>query len=52
VTTRTRPMHLDCLKMKRSEVDRYNAHVAEQPEPENYVEQVTEWKHREYFESL
>lgn len=38
------------VTMKRSEVSRYNAHVAEQADPETYAAQVTEWEHREYFE--
>ncbi|MQA82980.1 MAG: glutamine synthetase [Streptosporangiales bacterium] len=38
------------VTMKRSEVERYRAHVAEQDDPETYESSVTEWEHREYFE--
>lgn len=38
------------VRMKRSEVDRYTAHVAEQTDPDEYAASVTEWEHREYFE--
>ncbi|GEL18717.1 glutamine synthetase family protein [Pseudonocardia asaccharolytica] len=38
------------IRMKCSEVDRYRAHLAEQPDPEQYAAQTTEWEHREYFE--
>lgn len=38
------------VTMKRSEVARYRAHLAEQPDPEAYAAQVTEWEQREYFE--
>jgi len=38
------------ITMKRSEVTRYEAHVAEQPDPQAYAAEVTSWEHREYFE--
>jgi glutamine synthetase len=38
------------VTMKRSELDRYLAHVAEQSDPEAYAAEVTDWEHREYFE--
>lgn len=38
------------VTMKRSEVNRYQAHVAEQSDPEAYAAEVTDWEHREYFE--
>ncbi|MFZ2173501.1 MAG: glutamine synthetase family protein [Rhodococcus sp. (in: high G+C Gram-positive bacteria)] len=38
------------VTMKTSEVSRYEAHLAQQPDPEGYAETVTEWEHREYFE--
>ncbi|MBN9742558.1 glutamine synthetase [Amycolatopsis sp. A1MSW2902] len=38
------------VRMKRSEVERYEAHVNEQPDPAAYAAEVTEWEHREYFE--
>lgn len=38
------------VTMKRSEVSRYEAHVAEQPDPQACAAEVTEWEHREYFE--
>ncbi|MFD5809134.1 glutamine synthetase family protein [Rhodococcus aetherivorans] len=38
------------VTMKSSEVSRYEAHLAEQPDPQGYAETVTEWEHREYFE--
>jgi glutamine synthetase len=36
--------------MKRAELDRYHAHVRAQDNPAEYVQDVTEWEHREYFE--
>lgn len=36
--------------IKRSEVTRYDAWVAANPDPETYVNGVTDWEHREYFE--
>lgn len=36
--------------MKRSELTRYHDHVRAQESPSEYVENVTEWEHREYFE--
>lgn len=38
------------VAMKRSEVSRYNAWVEDNPDPETYVNGVTDWEHREYFE--
>jgi glutamine synthetase len=38
------------VTMKRSEVDRYNAWVKENPDESKYVNGVTDWEHREYFE--
>ncbi|MCG2622591.1 glutamine synthetase family protein [Arthrobacter sp. I2-34] len=38
------------VTMKRSEVARYEAWVAEHPDSEKYVNGVTDWEHREYFE--
>jgi glutamine synthetase len=38
------------VTMKSSEVSRYNAWVQENPDPETYVNGVTDWEHREYFE--
>lgn len=38
------------VTMKRSELNRYRAHVAEQADPEAYAADVTDWEHREYFE--
>lgn len=38
------------VTMKRSEITRYEAWVAEHPDPETYVNGVTDWEHREYFE--
>jgi glutamine synthetase len=38
------------LPIKRSEVDRYNAHVAENESPDDYASNVTVWEHDEYFE--
>lgn len=38
------------VTMKRSELNRYQAHVAEHSDPETYAADVTEWEHREYFE--
>lgn len=40
------------VAMKRSEVTRYDAWVAENPDPETYVNGVTDWEHREYFENF
>jgi len=36
------------LQMKRSEVARYNAAIAEKPPPEG--QNISEWEMREYFE--
>lgn len=36
--------------MKRSEVDRYTAWVADHSNEDEYVNGVTDWEHREYFE--
>lgn len=36
--------------MKRSEVNRYNEFVSALPNPEDAVENVTDWEQREYFE--
>ena len=38
------------VTMKRSEVTRYEAWVAENPDESTYVNGVTDWEHREYFE--
>lgn len=38
------------VTMKRSEVNRYNAWLAENPDSSKYVNGVTDWEHREYFE--
>ncbi|QIZ37330.1 glutamine synthetase family protein [Saccharopolyspora sp. ASAGF58] len=38
------------VTMKRSEVDRYESWVAENPDADKYVNGVTDWEHREYFE--
>jgi glutamine synthetase len=38
------------ITMKRSEVTRYEAWVTENPDPDTYVNGVTDWEHREYFE--
>lgn len=38
------------VAMKRSEVDRYQAWVDQNPDPDTYVNGVTGWEHREYFE--
>lgn len=38
------------VTMKRSEVNRYNEWVQANPDPETYVNGVTDWEHREYFE--
>jgi glutamine synthetase len=38
------------VTMKRSEVSRYNAWVEANPDPASYVNGVTDWEHREYFE--
>lgn len=40
------------VTMKRSEVGRYEAWLAENPDPETYVNGVTDWEHREYFENF
>jgi glutamine synthetase len=40
------------VTMKRSEVARYEAWIAEHSDPETYVNGVTDWEHREYFELL
>jgi glutamine synthetase len=37
------------VTMKRSEVARYAAWVAEHPDDSAYVNGVTDWEHREYF---
>lgn len=36
--------------VKRSEITRYNEWVTNNPDPETYVNGVTDWEHREYFE--
>ena len=33
-----------------SEITRYEAWVAENPDADTYVNGVTDWEHREYFE--
>lgn len=38
------------VTMKSSEVNRYEAHVKEQADPDAYASTVTEWEQREYFE--
>ncbi|WP_433598327.1 glutamine synthetase family protein [Nocardia sp. CA-135953] len=38
------------LTIKQSEVQRYNAHLAEHGPDGEYAANVTEWEHREYFE--
>ena len=38
------------ITMKRSEITRYEAWVAENPDADTYVNGVTDWEHREYFE--
>ncbi|MBN9618971.1 MAG: glutamine synthetase [Actinobacteria bacterium] len=38
------------VTMKRSEITRYNAWVEANPDPDTYVNGVTDWEHREYFE--
>lgn len=38
------------VTMKRSEVNRYNAWVEQHADPDTYVNGVTDWEHREYFE--
>ncbi len=38
------------VTMKRSEVSRYDAWVTENPDDSTYVNGVTDWEHREYFE--
>lgn len=38
------------VTMKRSEVNRHNAWIEQNPDPETYVNGVTDWEHREYFE--
>lgn len=40
------------VTMKRSEVSRYDAWVAEHPDSDTYVNGVTDWEHREYFENF
>lgn len=36
--------------MKHSEITRYEAWVTEHPDPDTYINGVTDWEHREYFE--
>jgi glutamine synthetase len=38
------------VTMKHSEISRYEAWLVENPNPETYVNGVTDWEHREYFE--
>ncbi|HEY3471441.1 MAG TPA: glutamine synthetase family protein [Amycolatopsis sp.] len=38
------------VAVKRCEISRYDAWVAEHPDAESYVNGVTDWEHREYFE--
>lgn len=38
------------VAIKRSEVSRHGAWIAENPNAEEYVNGVTDWEHREYFE--
>ena len=38
------------VTMKRSEITRYNAWVEANPDTDTYVNGVTDWEHREYFE--
>jgi glutamine synthetase len=38
------------VTMKRSEISRYDAWVAENPDADTYVNGVTDWEHREYFQ--
>lgn len=38
------------VAMKRSEVNRYQAWLEENPDESSYVNGVTDWEHREYFE--
>lgn len=38
------------VTMKRSEVNRYQAWLDQNPDETKYVNGVTEWEHREYFE--
>ncbi|MEH1017717.1 glutamine synthetase family protein [Micromonospora sp. CPCC 206060] len=38
------------ITMKKSEVARYDSWVAEHPDPQTYVNGITDWEHREYFE--
>lgn len=38
------------LAIKRSEVDRYGAHLREHESNPEYAATVTEWEHREYFD--
>ena len=38
------------VTMKRSEANRYAAHLADRPDAEEYAANVTDWEHREYFE--
>ncbi len=40
------------VTMKRSEVNRYDAWVAENPDAGAYVNGVTDWEQREYFENF
>jgi glutamine synthetase len=40
------------VTMKRSEVTRYEAWTAEHPDSDSYVNGVTDWEHREYFENF
>ncbi len=37
------------VAMKRCELSRFDTHVKEQDRPDEYVSNVTEWEHREYF---
>lgn len=38
------------VTMKRSEVNRYNEWLSNNPDTSTYVNGVTDWEHREYFE--
>jgi glutamine synthetase len=38
------------VTIKRSEVSRHASWVAENPDTETYINGVTDWEHREYFE--
>ncbi|WP_238998392.1 glutamine synthetase family protein [Nocardioides limicola] len=40
------------VAMKRSEVDRFEAWTAENSDPDTYINGVTDWEHREYFENF